>query len=202
MEQLLSIRPIPISVEIVIDNAQLKYNNKLPKVEVSRQKGGLQMKADPIKINIDTFQMRQDIGLKSVNTLIKEVGQEGIKVAYEATARFVQEGNSLANPNGMDVSQIAAARMNKHYETVLDFLPKEGPEISWDGGKLSIHYQMDKLNMDWDVGSITNFEFVPGKIQLEIKQLPRVDIEYLGGPIYVPPSADPFYTGKEIDLKA
>ena len=35
MEQLLSIKCIPISVEIVVENAQLKYNNKLPKVEIS-----------------------------------------------------------------------------------------------------------------------------------------------------------------------
>lgn len=201
MEQLLSIKTIPISVEIVIENAQLKYNNKLPKVEVSRQQGGLQMKAEPIKVNIDTFEMRQSIGLKSINTVINEFGNQGIKLAYEATAKIVQEGNQLAHPKGMDIAQIAASRMNKQYETVLDFLPKVGPEISWDGGTLSVHYQMDKLDMDWDLGN-TNFEFIPGKIQVEVKELPRVEIEYLGGPIYVPPSADPSYIGKEIDIKA
>lgn len=201
MDQLLSIKTTPISVEILIDNAQVKYNSRLPKVEVTRQEGGLQMKADPIKINIDTFEMRQSIGLKSTATLIEEVGQKGIKIAYQATAKFAQEGNELADPNGMSIAQIAASKLNKQVETALDFLPKDGPDISWDGGKLSIHYQMDKLDMDWDTTGLENFEFVPGKIEFEVKQLPKVEIEYLGGPIYVPPSADPANMGQEIDIR-
>ena len=201
MDQLLSIKTTPISVEILINNAQVKYNSRLPKVEVSRQKGGLQMKADPIKINIDTFEMRQSIGLKSTATMVQEVGQKGIKIAYQATAKFAQEGNELADPNGMSIAQIAASKLNKQVETALEFLPKEGPDISWDGGKLSIHYQMDQLDMDWDTIGLTNFEFVPGKIEFEVKQLPKVEIEYIGGPIYVPPSADPANMGQEIDVR-
>lgn len=200
MDQLLSIRTTPIAVEILIDNAQVKYNSRLPKVEVSRQEGGLQMKADPIKINIDTFEMRQSIGLKSNTTLINEAAQKGIKIAYQATAKIAQEGNELADPNGMSIAQIAASKLNNQVETALDFLPKEGPDISWDGGKLSIHYQMDELNMDWDTTGLTNFEFIPGKIEFDVKQMPKVEIEYLGGPIYVPPSADPELKGQEIDV--
>ncbi len=200
MDQLLSIRTTPIAVEILIDNAQVKYNSRLPKVEVSRQEGGLQMKADPIKINIDTFEMRQSIGLKSNTTLLNEAAQKGIKIAYQATAKYAQEGNELADPNGMSIAQIAASKLNKQVETALEFLPKDGPDISWDGGKLSIHYQMDELNMDWDTTGLTNFEFIPGKIEFDVKQMPKVEIEYLGGPIYVPPSADPELKGQEIDV--
>ena len=200
MDQLLSIRTTPIAVEILIDNAHVKYNSRLPKVEVSRQEGGLQMKADPIKINIDTFEMRQSIGLKSNTTLINEAAQNGIKIAYQATATIAQEGNELADPNGMSIAQIAASKLNQQVETALEFLPKDGPDISWDGGKLSIHYQMDELNMNWDTAGLTNFEFRPGKIEFEVKQMPKVEIEYLGGPIYVPPSADPEHKGQEIDV--
>ena len=201
MEQLLSIKPIPISVEIVIDNAKIKYDSKLPKVEISHQKGGLQMKADPLKINIDTFELRQSIGLKSNKTLIDESAQKGIKVSYQAIARIADEGDSLADPKGMSVAQIAASKVSRSIETVMDFLPKGDPDISWDGGKLSIHYQMDKLNTDFDISAITNFEFVPGKIEFDVKQKPRVEIEYIGGPIYVPPSAEPGYEGQQFDLK-
>ncbi len=202
MEQLLSIKPVPIAVEIVINNAKISYDSKLPKVEISRKAGGLQMKAEPMKIKIDTFEMRQSIGMKSNSTLTKEFANEGIKVSYQAIARIAEEGDSLASPKGMSVSEIAASRIHRSIETVMDFLPKEGPDISWDGGKLSIHYQMDEIEADWDIGAITNFEFVPGKIELEVKQRPTVDIEYIGGPIYVPPSAAPDYQGNVIDIKA
>jgi len=54
--------------------------------------------------------------------------------------------------------------------------------------------------MNWDTAGLTNFEFIPGKIEFEVKQMPKVEIEYLGGPIYVPPSADPEHKGQEIDV--
>jgi len=40
-------------------------------------------------------------------------------------------------------------------------------------------------------------EFVPGNIEVIIKEYPRIEITYIGDPIYVPPSADPNY--KPID---
>lgn len=202
MEQLLRISSTPISVEIEINRARLNYQSEFPKVSVTREDGGgLKMKADPIKINIDSFETRQSIGLKSNDTLIKEFADKGIKVAYQAIAQIAEEGDSLADPNGMTPAQIAASKISKSIETVLDFLPKEGPKITWDGGKLSIEYQMDKLDMNWDTNTDMQFEFVPGKIEFSVKQLPSVDIEYIGGPIYVPPSADPEYRGKEMDIK-
>ena len=45
-----------------------------------------------------------------------------------------------------------------------------------------------------------NFKFIPGDIQLSITQQPDVLIEYIGGPLYVPPSADPNY--EPIDVRA
>ncbi|MFA5658454.1 MAG: DUF6470 family protein [Oscillospiraceae bacterium] len=201
MDQLLSIKTIPISVEIVMQNAQLKYNNELPKVKVSRQQGGYVMQADPIKINIDMYKTRQSLGMKSNDILIDDFATEGIKIAYQATAKYVDKGNNYADPQGMSVGKFEARSIQKSINTVLEFIPKERPEISWNGGTLNIQYQMDEMNMDWDVHSLANFEFIPGKVEFEIKQRPMVDIEYIGGPIYIPPSANPDYVGKEIDVR-
>ena len=56
---------------------------------------------------------------------------------------------------------------------------------------------MDKLNFDLKVLN-GNYEFIPGNIEMSITQHPDVLIEYVGGPIYVPPSADPNY----VDVRA
>ena len=37
------------------------------------------------------------------------------------------------------------------------------------------------------------FEFIPVSIEFIIEQMPELDIEYLGDPIYFPRSADPNY---------
>ena len=81
----------------------------------------------------------------------------------------------------------------------IEFLPRAGPDISWDGGELSIRYEMDKLNFDWRMGQM-NFTFVPGNIEFTMTQRPDVIIKYVGGPLYMPPSADPDY--EPIDVQA
>jgi hypothetical protein len=77
----------------------------------------------------------------------------------------------------------------------VDFLPSVGPEISWEPGELSIRYEMDKLNFDWRINP-AQLEFIPGDIQISVKQHPDVIIKYVGGPLYVPPSSDPNYSGE------
>ena len=74
-----------------------------------------------------------------------------------------------------------------------------GPDISWDGGEMSIRYEMDKLNFDWRMEQMS-FTFVPGDIEFTVTQQPDVIIKYVGGPLYVPPSADPNY--EPIDVNA
>ena len=81
----------------------------------------------------------------------------------------------------------------------LDFLPKGGAEITWDPGELNIRYEMDKLNIDWRMGT-GDFEFTPGDIEFTVTQRPDVVIKYIGGPIYVPPSSDPNYEPVDVTI--
>jgi hypothetical protein len=74
-----------------------------------------------------------------------------------------------------------------------------GPEISWDQGEIQIRYEMDKLNFDWRVGA-GDFNFVPGDIEVSVTQQPDIIIKYIGGPLYVPPSAAPDY--EPVDVQA
>lgn len=204
MEQLLSITTTPIQIEVNISNARLDQSTELPSVEISRERGGYTMKAEPIRVNIDTFEIRQETGLKTDATITKELANEGMKIAYEGTARVVNEGNALAEiHNNVRPSDIAKQRSMESFkvETVMDFIPKSRPDISWDGGTISLNYQTDKLNFEWDVFDKASFEFVPPSIQFTVTERPKVEIEYLGGPIYVPPSADPNYKGSKLDIK-
>ena len=43
-------------------------------------------------------------------------------------------------------------------------------------------------------------KFTPGDIELIIKEYARVELNYIGSPVYVPPSADPNYI--HIDTRA
>ena len=81
----------------------------------------------------------------------------------------------------------------------IQFLPSAPADITWDGGELSIRYEMDKLNFDWRMNQMS-FTFIPGDIEFTMTQRPDVIIKYVGGPVYVPPSSDPDY--EPVDVQA
>ena len=60
---------------------------------------------------------------------------------------------------------------------------------------------MDKLNFDMKIDQ-GDVKFIPGTIELSISQYPDVEIEYMGEPIYVPPSAAAHFTGEVVDVRA
>ncbi len=202
MEQLLEITRVPIEIEMKTSRAQLEYTRGTAELEISRDKGGLSIKSRPIHLNIDTFEMRSSISPTPTQS-IQQSAQKGQQAAYKATASFAQEGELYLKAQiGEDVqAQLSQTAISTQMfsQPGLDFIPKTGPEITWDPGEMNIRYEMDKLNFDWRVDK-TKFEFIPGDIEISVKQKPEVIIKYIGGPLYVPPSADPDY--EPVDVQA
>ncbi|MBP1542594.1 MAG: hypothetical protein J6A16_00745 [Oscillospiraceae bacterium] len=201
---LLQITTIPISIEIKITNAKLDFpDDRQPKVNITTTNGQFVMKAEPLKLNIDTYEARKSLGPGNMTSgdLMAQKAQEGFSLAFQGTARVASEGNQLAR--GMTASEIAIqrARAGATYETIMEFLPKEGADITFDAGKLSIDYQLGDQEIDWDVMSRMPMEFIPGSVELIVRDRPRVEIEYIGDPIYVPASANPNYEPPIFDTK-
>lgn len=194
MDQLLNITSVPINIEVNVTRAELKQESPAATVQISKSGGGMQIKADPIQVNIDNTAVRESLGygFKNIDTFAKDEAEKGMKVAYQAVASIVSEGDALGNFEATPAS-IAASKASRTLETVMDFLPKGSPDISWSGGTLSINYKAPDLNMDWDTHQRPEMEFVPGSIEVIVNELPRVEIEYTGEPIYFPRSAAPGY---------
>ncbi len=194
---LLQINTIPIQIEIKITNATYKpvEGDKQPKVNITTRNGGYVMEAEPLKLNIDTYEARASLGPGHMTDgdILAQKAQEGFTIAYQGSARVANEGNQLAR--GMSPSEIAInnARAGATVSTIMEFLPKGGANITFDEGKLNIEYQMGEQDIDWDVTPQLPMEFIPGSVELIVRDRPRVEIEYVGDPIYVPPSANPNY---------
>lgn len=202
MRQLLEITSVPIEIEMRTSRAQLQYTKGTAELEISRDKKGLSIKSRPIQLNMDTFEMRQSI-TPSAPRSIEQSAQKGRQAAYSATAARAQEGELYLKAQfGEDVqAQISKTAISEqmYSQPSMTFIPTEGPEVDWNPGEMNIRYEMDKLNFDWRINQ-TEFEFVPGDIEISIKQKAEVIIKYVGGPLYVPPSADPNY--EPVDVKA
>jgi len=194
MKPLIEITTVPIQIEMKTTNAKLEYARGTAEMEVSRDKGGLQIKSRPIRVNIDTFEARNSITPTLARSL-EQGAQKGQQAAYQATATYAQQGKLMMETKlGEEViTKFSRESLMKNVKDVgLTFLPSTGPEITWDVGEMNIRYEMDKLNFDWKFGE-GDFKFTPGDIELTVTQRPEVIIKYIGGPIYVPPSSDPNY---------
>lgn len=193
MYPLIEIKTVPIELEMKSTPARLEYSRGTAEMEISRNQGGLSIKSRPIRVNIDTFEARNSISPTPVRS-VEQSAQAGVQAAYEATATYARQGQLLLNIQiGEEmVTQFAQQAQTQNLKTNvgLQFLPTTGPEITWDKGGMSIRYEMDKLNFDWKTGR-GDFEFIPGDIEISVSQRPDVIIKYVGGPIYVPPSAEP-----------
>ena len=201
MYPLIEIQTVPIEIQMKVTRAHLEYARGTAQVEISRDKGGLNIRSHPIKVNLDTFEARNSV-MPTTPTVIRQQAQSGVEGAYQATGVLAREGRMMMEAKiHQDVIPQLAKQQNIGNPTNLniDFLPSVGPDINWDGGELSIQYEMDKLNFDWRMEQMS-FTFVPGDIEFTMTQRPDVIIKYTGGPLYVPPSSDPNY--EPIDINA
>ncbi len=201
MDQLIQITTVPIQYELKVNHARLEYSRSSAELEIHKTDGGLSIKSRPVKLNLDSFQARNSV-VPTTATSVQQAAQKGQQAAYSATAQLAQEGQLLLKADiGQDViGQIMQQRTAQPTgEFALGFTPSAPVDISYEAPDLTINYEMDKLNFDLKVAN-GNFEFIPGDIEMSITQRPQVLIEYVGGPIYVPPSANPDY--EPVDVRA
>ena len=201
MYPLIEIQTVPIEIQMKVTNAHLEYARGTAQMEISRDKGGLQIRSNPIKVNIDTFEARSSV-VPTTAQSIQQSAQKGLQASYEATAVLARQGRMMMESpvDGTVIPQMARdAVQQPMVDLNIQFLPTSDADLSWTGGEMSIHYEMDKLNFDWRMEQM-KFTFVPGDIEFTMTQRPDVIIKYVGGPLYVPPSSDPNY--EPIDVKA
>lgn len=201
MEQLLKITTVPVQYELKINNARLEYSRSNAQVEISRSDGEFTIKSRPVKLNLDTYEARNSV-TPTLRQSISNAAQKGQEMAYSASATFAREGQLMLKAKIGDDVLNEIFRQRSQLPTgdfQLGFIPNAPVDIQYQVPDLTIRYEMDKLNFDLKMEQ-GNFKFIPGDIQLSITQQPDVLIEYIGGPLYVPPSADPNY--EPIDVRA
>ena len=199
MKPLLSIKSVPITIDVKTTRAQLKQTGHQPRYDMNREKGKLDIQTNPARINIDSKEMRASMGLKTPSRVIRETADTARQDAREATVKYVEDGNYMQEStktggSSTPVADLAMSKSIRNYERVMTFMPNEKPEMSMEGGTIAFNYIADKLNFDWDISTRPYLEYVPHSVEFNVTQYPEVIIEYVGDPIYVPPSANPNYT--------
>ena len=195
MDQLLSIKHIPIKIKVNVTNAQLKPREAdplEPSVRISKSSDGVRVAAQPYKVDISSQKLDSYVPTN--------VQPSKLTLTYDAVAKMGGTDGTASAANTTAVSRSSSQSI----ETILSRLPKtKDSSISYNDGTLSINYSMINNDGSSDIGSISDlkngFEFIPGDIEFIVSQMPELEIEYLGDPLYFPRSADPNYKG-EVDV--
>lgn len=191
MEQLLKITVIPLQLQIKTTRARLELKQGKAELNLDHQRGGFKMNSRPAELHINTRAARDSV-IPSLSTVISRSAQKGKQAAYDATAETAKEGQLLVRAQSGDdvLNQIFAQRTSSPIgDFTMGFIPTTGPDINYVPNELNVQYDLDKLNFNWKISN-GNLTFIPGEVNFEITQYPDVIVEYIGGPMYIPPRDD------------
>ena len=211
MYPLIEITSVPIEIRVKTTSASLEYTRGTAEMEISRSDKGIDIKSRPIQLKLDTFEQRSASGrYRSAAPATAAVTPRGVnsvpnaaagerEAAYEATSAYSEQGQIMLSARfGQGaVSNLVSQTLSQGSDPVLSSETLENFQLG--DGQMEIRYEMDKLNFDWKIDR-GSFEFTPGDIEISVEQQPKVVIKYVGGPIYVPRSADPNY--EPVDVRA
>ena len=192
--QLINITSTPIEYKINIEAARLEMKQSdNPRYQMEQNQGRMNIDAKNIQVRLDSTRLRESLNLRDPGAFARYYGSQGRQTAYENIGDRVQFGYQISQiKDGVSISQIVQQKAIQQPTTYTTFIPSAGWDISWQPQELNLDYQPTEMNFDWQVQKNV-MEYVPGKYQMDILQYPKIEIEYLGTPTYVPPSSDPNY---------
>ena len=192
--QLINITSTPIEYKINIEAARLEMKQSdNPRYQMTQNQGRMNIDAKNIQVRLDSTRLRESLNLRDPGAFARYYGSQGQQTAYENIGERGQFGNQISQiQDGVSISQIVQQKALQQPTTYTTFIPSAGWDISWQPQELNLDYQPTEMNFDWQVQK-NIMEYVPGKYQMDILQYPKIEIEYLGTPTYVPPSSDPNY---------
>lgn len=186
MKPLISIETVPISIEYV-EKKTTHTSSQSASLRISQQDNRMTIQSNPIHLPLmDTFEQGSSVDWHNLS--------------YTATAQYssdgnlsmnVQMGNSKSNLFNFD-------QVNRGIDTIINFVPQI-PSGSSAYGFESMQINFDMSQLPSGLPSVDNIgtSFLPPDLELKVVEQPKVIIKYVGGPLYIPKSADPNYVPPE-----
>ena len=192
MEQLLRITSTPIKYELEVEHPKLEIKRENPSAIVDTKPAKLTItNMKDTSVNISTYQARKSLGIMDFADFTAQNAAESQQALTKQIGEYVQIGNQTSQiQDGVTIGDIYRSKMmdSTNYQLYTAYLPSGGADLTWNPAQLDMNYQPGDVSVDWDV-SANEFNFIPGSIRMKVTQLASVNIEYLGGPLYFPPSA-------------
>ncbi|MGI6731917.1 MAG: hypothetical protein ACOX5F_08535 [Anaerovoracaceae bacterium] len=177
MEPLITIETVPISFEYVEKKQPKIPSATAAKLRIQRNQHTLSIKSDPISLHMDSF---KSSSLRRSSNL-----------TYTATAQYSTDGklNLHVKLEGVKPDAIQCQQFDRGIDHMVDYLQSDGNYFPG----MDISFDISHLQSGLTAAEQLDTSFMPPDLELKVVEWPKVIIKYIGGPIYIPKSADPDY---------
>jgi hypothetical protein len=185
MKPLITIETVPISIEYV-EKKTTHTSSQSASLRVSRQDDKMTIQSNPIDIQLlDSFEYSPS--------------EDWNNLYYTATAQYSSDGNLSMNVqmNNFDPNTVNYQQVNRGIEHIINTIPHAKNAASHSFESMQINFDMSQLYSDLPSSDNVDTSFLPPDLELKVVERPRVIIKYVGGPLYIPKSADPNYIPPE-----
>ena len=185
MKPLIKIETVPISIEYV-EKTTTHKSSQSANLRISQQDNRMTIQSNPIRILMDSFEPNASVDWHNLS--------------YTATARYSNDGNLSMNirMENYDTDKFNYDQVVRGIDNIINFMPQVSPDSSAYGFE-SMQISFDMSRLPAGLPSVDNFDtsFLPPDLELKVVEMARVIIKYVGGPLYIPKSADPNYVPPE-----
>jgi hypothetical protein len=213
MKQLLSIKRIPMDIEINVTPWKFERDREAAKAAARDVRSPA---SAPIHSPVTPTTTGGHSPLPVINDFSdKDYFEFGGNLPSGAPFGYYQPtGTSVGSDGGVQANfeedDLVAAIRNNPIRAQMASRPIESltAQVAGraSGHKNVINWSNNKQNVDFEatsggdytaVASKPEWKFVPSSVEVVVNQLPGLEIEYIGSPLYFPRSADPNYVPPE-----
>ncbi|MBR0597520.1 hypothetical protein [Sinanaerobacter chloroacetimidivorans] len=185
MQPLITIETVPIKIEYVEKEPYRSSSVQTASLKISQQEDQMTIQSNPISIPLqDSFEPSSSIDWNHLY--------------YTATAQYSNDGNLQMNvriENSTD-NDYQFQQFQRGIDHIIDSLPKT-TDSNYQFQSMQISFDISQLPSGMPSVSNLDTSFLPPDLELKVVERPKVIIKYVGGPLYIPKSADPNYVPPE-----
>ena len=189
MKPLITIETVPISIEYV-EKKTAHTSSQSASLRISHHEDRMTIQSNPIEISpMDSFESSSSLDWNNLS--------------YTATAQYSSNGNLSMNVQvgSYDTGSFNYEQVSRGIDNIIMHLPQtlktSSAASSYGFENMQINFDMSQLT--GGLPSVDNIDtsFLPPDLEMKVVERPKVIIKYVGGPLYIPKSADPNYVPPE-----
>ena len=204
MSQLLKITTTPIKIAVNVEQGHYEEVERKSAIqhELQRQQRVQALQAQQqAKTATSSYKptVQQQEAIKRVDsyqstqTITASIPVEFANINNALTMRFANTESRINIESTQPANTVKQNYVTSPTANTVAYAPSVSDEIKWEPSTLNLDLEFQVNTYDDD----PQMKYVPRQISFEVEQYPSIKIEYLGGPLYVPASADPNYEDKD-----